>query len=61
MEDITEQGDKTMNGNPEFSFVAPWAPVTTTKMVKNSNLLKRSINDLPFIPGWNKALKMILK
>lgn len=45
VENITEQGDNSMNENPESSSVTPYTPevsrkvpVTPTKIVKNPNL-----------------------
>lgn len=52
--DTHEQGSKTVNGNLLFSFEASHPPniesVTPTKFSKNAKNLKRSINDLSFMP-----------
>lgn len=63
MEDGMEQDKEITIESSEFSSVAPQAPpstrenevsrgapVTPTKSTENANLLKRSINDLSFIP-----------
>lgn len=52
--DTLEQGSKTVNGNSSFSFEALHPPriepVTPTKFSENSKFLKKSINDLSFMP-----------
>ena len=63
MENSLEPGEETMTESPAFSFAIPQPltamrkgaaiskpPITSTKISKDTNFLKRSMDDLSFIP-----------